>query len=359
MKKRERIFWGSWLLLGVLTLAFYAVRRNKSVVDWMLERLCIPIREGMGAVTACLPFSVAELLYTLIVLLALWGLLSLWPAVKRSAHKGKTLLLHLGALALIPAVMVTGYNWLWALGYYGSSFSEKSGLSNEGVTVEELTQVTAYFATQASLYSRQVQRDEQGHFAEADFWQDYQGLYTALEEEFPCLKNRELRPKPMVYSKFMSLLGFSGFYFPFTGEANVNVDFPPALQPETIAHELAHQRRVASEAEANFVGIAAAVSSGKTVYQYSGYLSGLTHLSNALYRADPQAWAEISQGLTEEIRIDWQDNNAYWAQFESPVETVATAVYDGYLKHNDQSLGMKSYGACVDLLVEYYGEQGK
>ena len=36
------------------------------------------------------------------------------------------------------------------------------------------------------------------------------------------------------------------------------------------------------------------------------------------------------------------------------METVATTVYDSYLKHNDQELGIKSYGACVDLLVEYY-----
>jgi len=29
-------------------------------------------------------------------------------------------------------------------------------------------------------------------------------------------------------------------------------------------------------------------------------------------------------------------------------------VYTGFLRGYDQTLGMKSYGACVDLLVEYY-----
>ena len=308
----------------------------------------------MGALSNLLPFSMAEVLYTVIILAAMILIVKMIQAVRKSQLKWKPLGIRLAALMLIPAFIITGYNWLWALGYYGTTFAERSGLKNQGVSVEDLTKVTAYFAEQASDLSVKMERDGEGHFIERGFWQDYEGLYDNLEAEFPFLATRPLRPKPMLYSKFMSLIGFTGFYFPFTGEANVNTDFPPALQPETISHELAHQRRVASEAEANFVGIAAAISSDKPVYQYSAYLSGLTHLSNALYKADREAWAAISETLAPEIRIDWNDNSRYWAQFESPVETVATTVYDSYLKHNDQELGIKSYGACVDLLVEYY-----
>ena len=308
----------------------------------------------MGALSNLLPFSMAEVLYTAIILAAMILIVKMIQAVRKSQHKWKTFGIRLAVLMLIPAFIITGYNWLWALGYYGTTFAERSGLKNQGVSVEDLTKVTAYFAEQASDLSVKMERDGEGHFIERGFWQDYEGLYDNLEAEFPFLATRPLRPKPMLYSKFMSLIGFTGFYFPFTGEANVNTDFPPALQPETISHELAHQRRVASEAEANFVGIAAAISSDKPVYQYSAYLSGLTHLSNALYKADREAWAAISETLAPEIRIDWNDNSRYWAQFESPVETVATTVYDSYLKHNDQELGIKSYGACVDLLVEYY-----
>ena len=47
-------------------------------------------------------------------------------------------------------------------------------------------------------------------------------------------------------------------------------------------------------------------------------------------------------------------NRAYWQQFETPVQTVTTTVYEGFLQSYEQTLGMKSYGACVDLLVNYY-----
>ena len=152
------------------------------------------------------------------------------------------------------------------------------------------------------------------------------------------------------------MLGFTGMYFPFTGEANVNVDAPACLIPVTIAHEMSHQRMISSELEANFVGIAACVTSNDVAFQYSGYLLGLLQLCNALYPVDAQAWQDIVyQTFTPELATDWQDNNTYWAALESPVEDVAGNAYDSFLKGNGQELGMRSYGACVDLLVAYFG----
>ena len=58
----------------------------------------------------------------------------------------------------------------------------------------------------------------------------------------------------------MSYLDFTGFFFPFTAEANVNTDFPGALFASTIAHELSHQRGVAREQEANFTAVLACLN---------------------------------------------------------------------------------------------------
>ena len=99
-----------------------------------------------------------------------------------------------------------------------------------------------------------------------------------------------------------------------------------------------------------------ATASGNPVYVYSGYLLGYIHLSNALYAVSPDSWYQISgQWFTPELSRDWEDNNAYWRSLSSPVEEVAEGVYDHFLKGNDQELGIRSYGACVDLLVAYFG----
>ncbi len=166
-----------------------------------------------------------------------------------------------------------------------------------------------------------------------------------------------VRAKPIFFSRFQSRLGFTGMYFPFTGECQRKRGRPGLPVPATIAHEMAHQRMVASELESNFVGIAACVTGEDVTYQYSGYLMGLIQLCNALYDVAPQTWQAIARStFTAELSQDWQDNNQYWAAMRSPVEDRAEQVYDSFLKGNGQSLGIRSYGACVDLLVTYFGQ---
>ena len=77
-------------------------------------------------------------------------------------------------------------------------------------------------------------------------------------------------------------------------------------------------------------------------------------MSNALYRADYEAWQELRSQLDAGVLADIQNNSAYWAQWESPIDTVSQAVYDTMLKSYGQSDGIQSYGTVVDLLVAYY-----
>ena len=153
----------------------------------------------------------------------------------------------------------------------------------------------------------------------------------------------------------MSYLDFSGFYFPFTGEANLNDESPAAYLPANICHELAHQQGVASEQECNFIAILAATTTENDAYRYSGYLMGYVHLANALYRTDREAWQTVRDSLADTVRADLARNSAYWARFDGLVNTAATKVYDGFLKSNGLSDGIQSYGAVVDLLLAYYG----
>lgn len=355
--KKSKFLLANLSIIFLLNLSFYFFRGNRAFCDWILSNISIPIREFLGFLTNFVPFSLAEFLYVFLVIFSVFVIFKLFKEIfnkKEFIEKVKILLEKLVIIAVIPLWIWTGYSWLWAIGYSASSFAEQNQIYIQGISVEDLEKVTKHFAQKASEYSVKVERNSNGYFVENDFWSDISGVYKKIQEDFPSLNVTELKPKKMIFSKFMSVLGFTGFYFPITGEANVNVDFPAALQPQTIAHEMAHQRRINSEAEANFVSIAACVTCDKIVYNYSGYLAGLTHLSNALYAAKPEAWAEISKDLSDFVRLDWQENSFYWKKFESPVETAATTVYDNYLKHNQQESGMKSYGECVDLLVEYF-----
>ena len=162
-------------------------------------------------------------------------------------------------------------------------------------------------------------------------------------------------PKAISCSTALSAMDFTGFYFPFTGEANLNVDCPASFLPSTIVHEMAHQRGIASEQECNFIAIAASTTAQSPAYRYSGWLMGFTYLSNALYRADQEAWKQVRVLLPDTVVADLRDNSAYWAEFEGPVNDAAQKVYDSFLKSSGESRGTQSYGTVVDMLMAYYG----
>jgi len=268
------------------------------------------------------------------------------------------LLRRLLALTAVCLWLLAGLDWLWNAAYYAPDFARRSGLEPGACSAEELTQVTRLFAQRAGELSLRVPRDREGHFAmtTGECLERGVTVYGGLAEEFPFLDIPAVRAKPLLCSRLQSILGFTGIYFPFTGEANVNVDAPACLLPATIAHEMAHQRMVAAEEEANFVGIAACITCEDTVFQYSGYLLGLIHLSNALYSVDRESWYEIRAAFPQELVTDWNDNSDYWTALASPVEDLAEQAYDSFLKGNGQTMGIRSYGACVDLLVAWMGD---
>ena len=51
------------------------------------------------------------------------------------------------------------------------------------------------------------------------------------------------------------------------------------------------------------------------------------------------------------MQRDLAERAEHWAQYEGPVQEASNAANDAYLKANNQSDGMRSYGRMVDLLL--------
>ena len=343
------------LLAGLAALGLFAAARgNRAAMDWWLAHVSMPVKRGISALVDPLPFSACELGATVLIVGALAFLVrAIRRAVKGQKGALPAWLLH---VAMLVVWGYAGVCALWGTQYYGTSFAGKAGMQAPAVSVEQLAAVTDYFAARVNETADAVPRDENGLFAveKTDILQSCTGLYTPLLERWPFLDGPEHHPKPAFYSKLMSAWGFTGYLCPLVGESTLNVDSPAVFLPVTVAHELAHQRGVAAEQEANFVGVMAATAGGNAAYQYAGWLFGYLHLSNALYSADPDLAQASYATLCAEAQVDMADNNAYWKQWEGPVKETGEKVYTAFLQGYGQKLGMRSYGACVDLLVEEF-----
>jgi len=195
-------------------------------------------------------------------------------------------------------------------------------------------------------------------------------VYRNISQEFPSLRGRIYQPKSMLFSWLMSITGYSGMYFALTGEAMINTQPPVVFMPATVAHEHAHQLGIFAEDEANFVGILACIKSDNIVFQYAGYMSGLSYLLSALAQNESEYFT-VYNSLSYNVLRDRHETFEFWAtrttattginfldSFLTAVaettNTAASNIYDGYLRSHNQELGIRSYGACVDLLVEYF-----
>lgn len=344
----------------LITGLFYLLRNNTPLMDRWVYGIMGPVMQGVGRILGPIPFAVGEALVAAAIALLLLLLLRTLFLLFRTgswADFGCRLLAVLCILLWVWGL----FCWLWNCTYYATGFAEQNGLNNDPYTSEQLVMTTLLFASQAAELSDKVPRGEDLSFA-ADIDRCFErspGIYEQISQLYPQLELTTGQAKKLTFSRLQSVMGYSGVYLPFTGEANVNADIPACMIPATIAHEMSHQRMVAAEEEANFVGILACITSDDVEFQYSGYLMGLVELSNALYKLSPALMREImAQTFTEELSTDWNENYHYWNQFSSPVEEkvneVADEVYDAFLKSNGQSLGLLSYGACVDLLVNYF-----
>ena len=344
---------------AALILLHLLTRDNHALMVWVSERLVRPVHRALAVLNDHLPFSVAELLIGLAVIAVLGYII--YTIIKLIRCGGRLKRLYAAVINLLAAglAVYAGFCMLWGVYYYGDDFMTRSGLKNDNISVEQLETVTEYFAALVNEYSSQVPRDADGNYvADRDaILRRSNEVYANVEETLPCLSGPAVRAKGVYFSRVMSYTDFTGFFFPFTAEANVNTDFPPALFASTVAHELAHQRGVAKEQEANFAAVLASLEYGDAEYCYSACMLAYTHLGNALYSADYDAWKSIYLTLNEDVRRDFAANRAYRAQFETPVQKVSNTVYEGFLHSYDQTMGLKSYGACVDLLVNYYYEQ--
>ena len=345
-----------WLFAcGAVLVLFYLFHGNRAAVNFWVYSVTLPFEQFLGRACGAAVFGRGA------------------SVCARGGHGGRAARAD-GALSYKVApkgraayrcalfvldlflTVCAAFSLLWGANYYADDFCDRSGLSPEPVAYEDLVRVTQYFADHLAEASTHIMRDENGLFtADRQEILDYADtVYDCLYDEFPFLDMPDQKPKGIFFSKIMSAMNFTGFYFPFTGESNVNMDSPAMLLASTCAHELSHQRGITSEQQSNFLAVLACTRCDDANYNYAGWMLGYIHLGNALYRVDPDAWQQIRDSLPDEIVLDLRYNSAYWAQYKGLTATVTQSLNDKMIKSYGDELGTQSYGAVVDLLVNYY-----
>lgn len=353
-----------WILLTLpAALGLLWAAGNPDFAEWYALHPYAFLSKIGNAVTGVLPFSLAEILLILCIfgipIAFIWFLVH----VCRSKGRRRTVLAKGGINLLCTlSVLLLLFTLNCGINYSRHTFAETCGLEIRPSSTEELTELSRYLAGKLNELRPLVKEDEDGVMISSFSSLQEQGeaarkAFNALHKEYPLLSPGYSDPKAVMNSRVMSWFHITGVYFPFTFEANVNVDAPAYSIPATMCHELSHLRGFMREDEANFIGYLACCRSESPDFQYSGYMLAFLYTNNALCSADGETGSAVYAELSEGVRRDYAANNAYWQQFEGPMKEISSSVNNSYLKANGQEDGVKSYGHMVDLLLAEYRAQ--
>ena len=265
------------------------------------------------------------------------------------------------SFAAAVSLVFTCYVYTLGVGYHTTRLADRVEIeADPDISTEELySDILEVVDCINREYSALDFRDGQTHmpYSRDEMSSKLTEAYDRMNEEYSLLNNFPSRVKSVHFSEIMSDLGIGGIYSFFTGEANINVEYPDYCLPYTAAHEMAHQRGISREDEANFVAFLVCISSDDAYIRYSGYLNMYEYLASSIYYADKDLYYESITLLPAEALSDIRASDAvYYKHMDSLLGKINDKLNDAYLKANGTE-GVVSYGYVVRLTVGYYQKQ--
>ncbi len=319
------------------------------------------VRFLLAKLTDILPFSLAECLLLLLLPIVVVTVIIALRLCKKDDPKPSRYFLS----SLIGLILLLYFGFVFTLGtsYFTTTLDKELSLDKEKVSADALYQTTETIVHEMNALLDEIEFDENGMsvmpYSRRELNQKLNEAYKTVTARYPFISSLKSNTKGILLSEALTYTHLSGVYTYFTGEANVNINFPTSVVAYTTAHEMAHQRGIGREDEANFVAFLVCMASDDAYIRYSGYYEMFKYLINALYEADTElfnkAYSIADDRLVGEIVAF---NDFYDKYQDNKASEITSDLNDAYQQMQGIEAGVKSYGLVVDLAVAYHQKHG-
>ncbi len=348
----------SWILYGIALVAlviYIAARLSPSFADFFNRYIGSAVRGFLAYLTGWLPFSLGE---AMIIFLPVAAVAMIIYACRRYADSWRSVFVYSGMVISVVSLLFSIFVFGFGTGYHGTTVDRKLGLDRTDVSPEELYLTASILAEHVNDEAANVKYQYNGFsimpYTYNEMSKKLVEAYDKVCEEYDFIPRLSSRVKPVMLSEPWTYTHISGVYSYFTGEANINTNFPDYTIPYTAAHEMAHQRGIAREDEANFIAFLVCIASDDPYIRYSGYLEVYEYVASSLYSADKTLYSQVYTGLRPKVKAEMAAYNEFFEKYrENVVADISGAVNNSYLQLQG-TVGSKSYGLVVDLTVAYY-----
>ncbi|PKP26141.1 MAG: DUF3810 domain-containing protein [Bacteroidetes bacterium HGW-Bacteroidetes-2] len=296
------------------------------------------------------PFSVGDVFYSaLLILIIRW----LYLNIKRIKKSPISFFLDItAALSIVYFV----FNLFWGFNYYRIPLHQTLNLERD-YTTEQLISLTNRMIEKSNSLHRELGYEDSIKvdlpYSQKEIFTLSTNGYKNLSKDYPSFNYQPKSIKKSGWSLGLTYMGYSGYYNPFTAEAQVNNLIKNSRFPVVTCHEEAHQLGYAAENEANFLAYLASINNDNLYFQYSGYIFALRYCVNEIARRDMASYDKIIKTVNFGILESYRETREFWESYENPFEVVSKIFFDSFLKVNNQKKGIESYSYMVALLVNF------
>ena len=310
-------------------------------------------------ITGKLPFSIGDLLYGLVVFYLIIILIRFIKKIfKRQLLKQELKSIFIDSLLMICVVYIV-FNLFWGLNYNRRGIASQLNIEVGNYSVSDLINLNKVLVADLNASREILNHSLFYNKKDQVIFHETQLAYENVGKKYTFLKYDHPSVKKSMWGWFGNYAGFTGYYNPFTGEAQVNTSIPVFLQPFVCCHEMAHQLGYAKEKEANFVAYLTALHSTDTLLKYSAYFEMFLYANRNLQNVDSVTAKSYRNKLSDKVKSDIRQLVLFQKKHRSPIEPVVSTFYEFFLRNNQQPNGLQSYDEVVGLLIAYHNKYPK
>ena len=345
-------FRSKWILPLILVASILLLKFFPEFIERFYSTgIYIFLSKILRLITGWIPISLGDIFYMAVfVRLVVWLVELIKTVLKKQSTWEK---FGAGCLIVLQKMLwvFIWFNLIWGLNYNRAGIAFQLQLKPVKYTKEEVESIVCDLVTKVNDSRKAIGNDRLPTFSYPKMYATAYRGYATLAKGNPFLAYKNLSAKKSMYSSISQYMGFTGYYNPFSGEAQVSGELPNILVPYIACHEMAHQLGYASESEANFVGYMACAAANDKYFTYSVYMDLYKYAATELFLKDFKSvhgWE-----LDSLVRKDFRDIRKFFAKRSNNVSPIISSMYDQYLKANQQRHGIDSYNDVIGLLIAY------
>ncbi len=349
------------IVLVTLAVFTYAILQFPQLIETYYSQLLFPaLARTMRALTGSFPFSIGDVMYACVIL---WLLIAFYKWVVKLAQQQLTLAggwqLALRWFRRLTLLWIW-FQWLWAFNYnrMGSAYQLNLVPPGQFDSAKVIRLYDTIEQRLSTIVPQLSSADTNAWYNKNELQQKTVAAYKLAATKYPFLQYRNASIKTSLYSNLGGYMGFSGYFNPFSGEAQVDGGIPPFNLPYVMCHEVGHQLGYAAEEEANLVGYLAAKQGSSAGLRYSAYHDMLMYTASQMFRMDSALLKEKWEHVPELVKQHEKQARQYYRRHRNPLQAVINRWYDLYLKWNNQEKGIQSYSYVTAWLIAYAEKYG-